>query len=60
MTYACPAWEFSADTYILKFQRLRNKVLRTFGELPKCTPVSEVPKSFQELYINDYVTKLGM
>jgi hypothetical protein len=29
MTYACPAWEFAADTYLLKLQRLQNKVLRT-------------------------------
>jgi hypothetical protein len=28
MTYACPAWEFAADTYLLKLQRLQNKVLK--------------------------------
>jgi hypothetical protein len=26
MTYACPAWELAAGTYLLKFQRLQNKV----------------------------------
>jgi hypothetical protein len=35
MTYACPAWEFAAETYLLKLQRLQNKVLRTIGNLPK-------------------------
>jgi hypothetical protein len=31
MTYACPAWEFAADAYYLKFQRPQNRVLRTIG-----------------------------
>jgi len=25
MTYACPAWEFAADSHLLKLQRLQNK-----------------------------------
>jgi hypothetical protein len=29
MTYACPAWELVADTYLLKLQRMQNKVLHT-------------------------------
>jgi hypothetical protein len=29
MTYACPASQLAADTYLLKLQRLENKVLRT-------------------------------
>jgi hypothetical protein len=31
MTYACPASELAADSYLLKLQRLQNKVLRTTG-----------------------------
>jgi hypothetical protein len=31
MTYACPAWEFAAESDLLKLQRLQNKVLRTIG-----------------------------
>jgi hypothetical protein len=31
MTYVCPAWELAADTYLLKLQRLQNKVMRTTG-----------------------------
>jgi hypothetical protein len=31
MTYACCAWEFAADTYLLKLVRLQNKVPRTTG-----------------------------
>jgi hypothetical protein len=29
MTYACPAWEFAADTHLIKLQRLQNKALCT-------------------------------
>jgi hypothetical protein len=28
MTYACHTCKFAAGTYLLKFQRLQNKVLR--------------------------------
>jgi len=31
LTYACPAWEFAADSYLSKLQQLQNKVLRTTG-----------------------------
>jgi hypothetical protein len=34
--YAYPAWELAADTYLLKLQRLQNKVLRTIGNFPRC------------------------
>jgi hypothetical protein len=32
MTYARPAWEFAADTHLIKLQRLQNKVLRFVGK----------------------------
>jgi hypothetical protein len=38
MTYACSAWEFAAETHLLKLQLLQNKVIRTIGKLPKRTP----------------------
>jgi hypothetical protein len=34
LTCACPAWEFAGDSYLLKLQRLQNRVLRTSGNLP--------------------------
>jgi hypothetical protein len=37
MTYACPACESAADTYLLKFQRMQNKVLRTTGNFSRYT-----------------------
>jgi hypothetical protein len=58
MTYASPAWEFVADTHLLKLQRLQNKVLRTIGNFPRRTPVRELHKAFNIPYIYDYVTKL--
>jgi hypothetical protein len=35
MIYACPIWEFEADTYLLKLQRLLNKVIHTTGKISK-------------------------
>jgi hypothetical protein len=46
MTYACPACEFAADTHLLKLQRLQNKVLRTTGKFPRCTPVRDLHTAF--------------
>jgi hypothetical protein len=54
MTYACPAWEFAANTHLLKLQRLQNKVLRTIGNFPRHTPVCELHKAFNIKYIYDY------
>jgi hypothetical protein len=57
MAYACPAWEFATDTHLLKLQRLQNKVLRTIGNFPRHTPVCELYKAFNILYIYDYYNK---
>jgi hypothetical protein len=58
MTYACPAWELAADTYILKLLRMQNKVLRTTGNFPRCTPVRDLQTAFNLPYVYDYITKL--
>jgi hypothetical protein len=39
-------------------QRLQNKVLCIIGNFPRHTPVFELHKAFNILYIYDYVTKL--
>jgi hypothetical protein len=57
MTYACPAWEFAAEP-LLKLQRLQNKVIRTNGNLPRCTLVRNMHVAFQIPYVYDYITKL--
>jgi hypothetical protein len=66
MTYAYPAWEFAADNYVLKLQRLQNKVLRTIGNFPRRTPFRDLHMAFKlsyiyiyiYIYIYDYITKL--
>jgi hypothetical protein len=58
MTYATPAWEFAADTYLMKLQRLQNKVLRTTGNFPRRTPVRDLHMAFQISFVYDYITKL--
>jgi hypothetical protein len=59
MTYACLAWELAADTYFSKLQHLQNKVLRTTGNFPRCTPVGELNTDFSLPYVYGYTTKLS-
>jgi hypothetical protein len=59
MTYACPTWDFAADTYLMKLQRLQNKVLHTIGNFSRCTPVCELYVAFNISDIYDYITKLS-
>jgi hypothetical protein len=58
MTYACPAWEFEADTHLIRLQRLKNKFLRTIGKFPRNTPVRDMHISFQIPYVYDFLFKL--
>jgi hypothetical protein len=58
MNYASPAWEFAADSHLIKLQRLQNKVLRTIGNFPRRTPVREVHMAFKIPYVYDYITTL--
>jgi hypothetical protein len=51
ITYTCPASELAADTFLLKLQRLKNKVLRTIGNSPRCTPVRDMYTAFNLPYI---------
>jgi hypothetical protein len=58
MTYAIPAWEFAADTHLMKLQCLQNKVLRTIGSFPRRTPVLDLHMAFEIPFVYDYITKL--
>jgi hypothetical protein len=58
MTYACPAWELVAANYLLKLQRMQNKVLCIIGNIPRCTPVCDLRTAFNFLYVYNYITKL--
>jgi hypothetical protein len=56
MTYVSPAWEFAANKYLLKLQRLQNKFLRTIGNFPRRTSVHDLHMAFKLPYIYDYIT----
>jgi hypothetical protein len=58
ITHACPPWELAADTYIIKLQRLQNKVLRTTGKFSRGTPVSDFHTALNVPYVYNYVIKL--
>jgi hypothetical protein len=58
MTFACPSWEFAAETRIQKLQPLQSKVLRTTGNLPRRPSVCHMHVAFQIPYVYDYITKL--
>jgi hypothetical protein len=60
VTYACTAWEFAADTYLSKLQRLQNRVLRTIGNFPRSTPVHNLHLAFEIPYVYDFITKLSI
>jgi hypothetical protein len=57
MNHASPAWEFAAKTYLLKLQRLQNKVPRTVGNFPRCTPVRDMHAAFNLPYTNIQVSQ---
>jgi hypothetical protein len=57
MTYACPAWEFVAESHLLKLQRLQNRVLRTIGNFPGRTSVHDMHEAFRIPCAYDYITK---
>jgi hypothetical protein len=53
MTYACPAWQFAAESQLLQI-----KVLRSIGNVPRHTPTCDLHVAFRTLYLFDFVTKL--
>jgi hypothetical protein len=58
MTYACPTYEFAADTHLMKLQRLQNRVLRAISNLDRRTPVRDLHLAFKIPYVYDYITKI--
>jgi hypothetical protein len=58
MTCANPAWEFAADSHLIKLQRLQNRVLRSIGNFPRRTPVRDLHMALKIPYVYDYITKL--
>jgi hypothetical protein len=58
MTYACPTWEFAADTHLMKVQSLQNRVHRAIGNLDRLTPVRNFHLAFKIPYVYDCITEL--
>jgi hypothetical protein len=58
LTYACPAWEFTAGSCLLKLQRLQSKFLRTTGNLLRRTPLGDLHMAFKIPYLYDFISKL--
>jgi hypothetical protein len=54
MTYACPVWEFAADSHLSKLHRLR-----TVGNLPRRTPTHDFHVTLKIPYLHDSITKFG-
>jgi hypothetical protein len=51
MTEACPASELVTDTYLLKLQRMQNKVLCNIGNFPRCTWVHNLHTALSLPYV---------
>jgi hypothetical protein len=49
--------EDGRTTYLLKLQRLQNKVLRIMGSFPRRTSVRDMHTAFLIPYVYDYITK---
>jgi hypothetical protein len=58
MTYTCSTWEYATDVHLFKLQHLQNRLLRTIGNLDRCTPVHELHMTFKIPNVYDYITKL--
>jgi hypothetical protein len=55
---ACAGWKFAAGSHLLKLQRLQNKVPRTIGNFPSCTPTHDLHVAFKISYSYDFLAKL--
>jgi hypothetical protein len=58
ITYTSLAWELAADTYLLKLQRLKYKILLTIGNILRCTPIRDMYTTFNLTLVYDCITKL--
>jgi hypothetical protein len=58
VTYACPTWEFAAETYLFKLQRLQNRGFHSIENFSRCTSIHDMHVASQIPYIYDYITKL--
>jgi len=50
--------DIAADTYILKLQRMQNRVLRTIGNSPRRAPIPDLHVAFRLPFVYDFIAKL--
>jgi hypothetical protein len=55
MTYAYPAWEFTADSHLLKLERPGNKILLTIGNFSRRPPTLCLDVAFKIPYMKGKV-----
>jgi hypothetical protein len=55
MAYACPAWEFAAETHLLNCSACKTG-FSALGIFPRNTSIQDMRAAFQVPY--DYITKL--
>jgi hypothetical protein len=58
MTYACPAWEFAADSHLTKIAVPAKQSSPHHWKFSRRTPVRDFNMAFKLPYIYDYITKL--
>jgi hypothetical protein len=54
--HAYLSWEYAADIYLLKLQRLQNKALSTIGNFSRRTPVRDLHTEFNLRYVYGCIT----
>jgi hypothetical protein len=58
MTSATPAWEFAADTHLMKLKRLQNEALLAFGNYSRHTLVRDLHMAFRIPFVYDYMMRI--
>jgi hypothetical protein len=59
MIYTCLTWELAADSHVLEFQRLRNKVLSTTGNVARRAQLFDTHVAFKIPHLLDFVTNFA-
>jgi hypothetical protein len=58
ITYASPAWGFTAGTYLKSMRHQQNRVLRTVDNCSRRASVPDLLMANQLPYVYEYITKL--
>jgi hypothetical protein len=58
VTYASPAWDYAAESYVHKLQTFQNKVLTIITKLPRVTPIDTLHEQTGMPLIKNYIKGL--